>query len=280
MFRIGEFSRLTRVSVKMLRHYDEIGLLAPSVVEPSGYRYYDPAQLPRLNRIIALKDLGFSLEAIAALLDAPPDAAARMFALRRTELQRSIDLDTARLRQLDALAAGRDDTAQHDVVLRGVPPCLMATTRCRVAGLGGPITELFERLEAHAAAQRARAAASPLLILHDDEYRESDLDVEAAVPITREVAATREIAVREVEGCATMACVIYRGGYGQMREVLQVLLAWTGRHSMRIAGPLREVYLRFAADEAGYRLPAAFLTETTSGLVTEVQLPVEPGGRP
>lgn len=65
MFKISEFSRFTRVSVKMLRHYDEIGLLRPAHIDPvNNYRYYSADQLPRLNRIIALKDLGFSLSEI------------------------------------------------------------------------------------------------------------------------------------------------------------------------------------------------------------------------
>jgi DNA-binding transcriptional MerR regulator len=70
MFKIGEFSRLSRVSVRMLRHYDQLGLLTPSQTDPfTGYRYYSAQQLPRLNRIIALRDLGFSLEQIAGMLD-------------------------------------------------------------------------------------------------------------------------------------------------------------------------------------------------------------------
>jgi DNA-binding transcriptional MerR regulator len=70
MFKIGDFSRFSRVTVKMLRHYDEIGLLKPARVDPfTGYRYYTADQLPRLNRIIALKDLGFTLEQIGSLLD-------------------------------------------------------------------------------------------------------------------------------------------------------------------------------------------------------------------
>src|SRR6185503_14442023 len=101
MFKIGEFSKFTRVTVKMLRHYDELGLLAPSFVEPdTGYRYYLADQLPRLNQIIALKDLGFSLDAIAALVDerTPPGERAAVLGERRTELERAIADDTTRLR--------------------------------------------------------------------------------------------------------------------------------------------------------------------------------------
>ena len=70
MFRIGEFSRLSRVSVRMLRHYDQLGLLTPAQIDPStNYRFYAADQLPRLNRILTLRELGFSLEQIGALLE-------------------------------------------------------------------------------------------------------------------------------------------------------------------------------------------------------------------
>ncbi|HWM85848.1 MAG TPA: MerR family transcriptional regulator, partial [Kofleriaceae bacterium] len=281
-FKIGEFSRFTRVTVKMLRYYDEIGLLRPSHVEPAtGYRYYMAEQLPELNRILALKDLGFPLDAIAVLRDESRsrEEKAALFRERRSELERSIQREAARLRQLDALQAGSAglDQDRHDVVLRAVPSCRMATIRRRVAALYGSVTAMFEELEAHVAAHRARASASPLLLLHDEEYREADLELESAVPLTRPVPETADIRVREVEGCPTMACVIYRGGYDQTGGVLQTLLAWTELHGMRIAGPVREVYLRFGADQRGYRLPSGFLAGTASEFVTEVQLPLVEG---
>ena len=70
MFTIGDFARHGRVSVRMLRHYDATGLLRPARVDPaSGYRFYEAGQLARLNRIIALKDLGFTLEQVRTMLD-------------------------------------------------------------------------------------------------------------------------------------------------------------------------------------------------------------------
>ena len=70
MIKIGDFARLAEVSIVTLRHYDEIGLLKPvSVDKFTGYRYYSIEQLPRLNRILALKDLGFSLEQISTMLN-------------------------------------------------------------------------------------------------------------------------------------------------------------------------------------------------------------------
>lgn len=90
MFTIGDFARHGRVSARMLRHYDAIGLLRPDRTDPdTGYRYYGPAQLARLNRVIALKDLGFTLQQVRAVLDEQVDVdeLRGMLRLRRAELE-------------------------------------------------------------------------------------------------------------------------------------------------------------------------------------------------
>ncbi len=105
MFTIGDFARHGRVSVRMLRHYDAIGLLRPAKVDPaSSYRFYEASQLARLNRIIALKDLGFTLERVRAILDEQVSAGELrgMLRLRQAELQSQIAADAARLGQVEA----------------------------------------------------------------------------------------------------------------------------------------------------------------------------------
>ena len=100
MFKIGDFSKLSQVSVKTLRYYDEIGLLRPSEIDRfTGYRYYAAGQLSRLNRILLLKGLGLSLDQIGRLLesDLPPDQLRGMLKLRRAEIERSIEDEEARL---------------------------------------------------------------------------------------------------------------------------------------------------------------------------------------
>ena len=90
MFSIGEFARHGRVSVRMLRHYDTIGLLRPASVDAAtGYRFYQAGQLAELNRIIALKDLGFTLQQVQAILAEQVSAAELrgMLKLRRAEIQ-------------------------------------------------------------------------------------------------------------------------------------------------------------------------------------------------
>ncbi|WP_433677350.1 MerR family transcriptional regulator [Microbacterium gorillae] len=109
MYTIGEFAALGHVSVRMLRHYDAIGLLRPAEVDPfSGYRRYEPAQLEDLLRVVELRDLGCSLDDAAAVLGAD-DARAALIAVlarRRSELHTAIDQERARLARVEQRLSG------------------------------------------------------------------------------------------------------------------------------------------------------------------------------
>src|SRR5438477_5348370 len=173
MFRIREFSRFSRVSVKMLRHYDRLGLLVPAFVDPdTRYRYYSARQLPRLNRILALRDLGFSLADIADLLeqDLSQPALRRMLERRRLEIQRELEHDRRRLSQLESALDTLADPARVpaiDVVVRGTSPVRVASARSRVPDLESAVEEMFEALESGVARCGLRAPGPPLLLYHD-----------------------------------------------------------------------------------------------------------------
>src|SRR5262249_50556376 len=103
MFRIGEFAQIAQVSGRLLRHYDQLGLLKPARVEPAtGYRFYSIRQLPRLNRILALKELGLTLEQIAPLLDSEisPGELRGMLTMKRAQIEQSLRAEEARLRHV------------------------------------------------------------------------------------------------------------------------------------------------------------------------------------
>jgi len=281
MFKIGDFSRLTRVSVKMLRHYDEIGLLRPARIDlNTGYRYYSADQLPRLNRIIALKDLGFGLDQIGVLLaeDLSPEEIRGMLKLRRAELEQHVRADLARLTQIETRLRQIEQGQHHeyaDVVLRAVEGQSMATLR-RIAPNGGQyVAQMFTEVEAYVAAHKARAFASPLTIYYDTEYREENFDLEVAVPISREIPDYEAIRIRELPAVPMVACAVYTGSYAKGDDVLNALLVWVETNGYQIAGPMREVYVRFGVDpEPDLGIPSAFLAPRPQLYVTEVQLPI------
>lgn len=276
MFRIGEFSCFSRVSVKMLRHYDEIGLLTPAHTDASsGYRYYTADQLPRLNQIILLKDLGFGLEQIAQLLDAAlsPSALRGALAIKRAEIEAEITTLEQRLSRLDHAwqqLQMHDRLPRHAIIVREVPAQLIASIRRAVDP--SAITDLFETLEAVVARHQARQFSPPLMLFHDTEFREELRDIEVAVPVKMPFA-DDSVQVGELPG-GLMACVVYMGEYGSTDLLLQQFPAWLEANGYQAAGPLREVYLRFGAQNTGYTLPESYLTDTAAAYVTELQLPI------
>lgn len=128
MLKIGEFSRLSQVTVKTLHHYDELGLIKPSHIDPvNNYRFYEVEQLPRIHRIIALKELGLSLEQISTMLDEemPTDQIRGMLRLKQAEIQqemheaqRQLSMVDFRLRMIEA----ETNFPDLDVVIKKLKP--------------------------------------------------------------------------------------------------------------------------------------------------------------
>ncbi|HLU10219.1 MAG TPA: helix-turn-helix domain-containing protein, partial [Oceanobacillus sp.] len=124
MFTVGEFSQLAQVSKRLLRYYDEIGLLKPIRIDPTtGYRYYSAEQLPRLNRILALKELGLSLDQIQRLLsdNVSTDEMQGMLLLKKAEIEQQLRSELQRIRNIEArlLSIRNAETSKPlDVVIK------------------------------------------------------------------------------------------------------------------------------------------------------------------
>jgi DNA-binding transcriptional MerR regulator len=289
MFKISDFSRFTRVSVKALRHYDRLGILRPAHVDPQNhYRYYSARQVSRLQRILALRELGFSLEHVADILAAESSRTTlrRLLEMRRTEIERQLALDRERLAQLDARLLELDEGTSAtlpEAVVQKIPAIRVASRRARVPELDEGVRLLFEAVERDALHAGARAAGPPILIYHDRDHRMVAADVEAAVPVTPDVRRCGRSKVRTLPAMLSAACVTYAGSYDQWTEVLGGLLAWMQTRRLVPAGPSREVYLQFRTREAlRLGLPREFLSERSEDLVTEMQIPVarRGGGTP
>jgi len=280
MFRIGEFSKLTRVSVRMLRHYDQLGLLKPSRTDSStNYRYYSADQLPRLNRILALRDLGFSLEQIAGLVtdDLPSNQLLGMLKLKRAEIEQEMQVEQMRLARLEARILqmnGRETSRQYDVVLREIEPQLVASYR-DVAQDDDRIQFMFEKLEKYVARFDARADKPPMTIYHDPEYRDKDIDAEVAVPLKTAIPGNEEIRVVEMPRISKAAYVVHTGSYVTIYQAYNALLSWIETNGYRMTGPIREVYLSYSAEGLGFELPSTYLVKESNLFVTELQLEIE-----
>src|SRR5262245_53459709 len=285
MFRRRDFSRLARVTIKTLRHYDRLGLLVPAFVDPaSRYRHYSARQVERIHRIRALRDLGFSLEEIAAILGKDPSRRTmrRFLEQRRDEIAAQMKSDARRLAEIEASLHELEERRPPalEAVVREIPPVCVATRRARVADLDAGAEALFEAVEADALAARARLPGPPMLLYHDRDYRESGATIEAAVPIRPDTRSVGRSKVCTLPGHAAAACVLYHGGYDQWAQVARGLVPWLERRRLVPSGPVREVYLQFGAnDPVGLRLPRSYIVSRREDLLTEMQIPVRSAAR-
>ncbi len=230
-----------------------------------------------MQRILLLKDLGFSLDQIRDLLATPLEAGEFLASLeeRRSELLVDIARDQSRVRKLDALRESlKEAWVAPAVIVRDVPAISVHSIRARVPHFGEPVQQLFESAETAVARLRARADASPFMIFHDQDYREEAVDIEVCIPVKPNAANT--LLTRTIEAASSVGCLTYQGPYDQTAALYGSMLIWMERSGLRIAGSLREVYHRFGADQTGYRLPAHMIAASSKDYVTELQVPVAP----
>ncbi|MGV9213381.1 MerR family transcriptional regulator [Micromonospora sp. RB23] len=259
MFTIGDFARLGRVSVRMLRHYDSIGLLRPATVDPhTGYRFYRAAQLRRLNRVIALKDLGLTLEQVRAIVDEAVDTAELrgMLRLRRSELAARLAADTARLAAVEArlrMIESEGQMTSQDVVLKKIPPVRVAELTAVAPSYQsqdiGPVIqplypELFRRLDAAGITPNGPAIAwyEPA----DDEGEA--VVVHAGVSVAGGVAAVPDVTVRDLPAVGTAATIVHHGSMDDADRSVQALARWIEDNGYRPDGFAREVYLEYCQE--------------------------------
>lgn len=274
MFKIGEFARLSGVSAKSLRHYDGLGLFRPVWVNPAnGYRFYSPAQLPELYRIVALKDLGIPLHDVAELVVGGADLSA-VLERRRTELEMERAALDRRLAALDIRVDVEGRSAHPDVVTRKLGSELVGGVRVRL-GPGEDLEPVFNEIEAHVRDLGVRAARPPQTIVHA-QAPDGSRDVEPVVPLTRRMPEHPRISCWRLPA-AQVAAVIHRGPYDGLVPARDSLSEWIRASDLTVSGPLRIVYLQFGADPS-LEVPGSFLTESANHFVTELQQPYRSAG--
>lgn len=267
MFSIGDFARHGQVSVRMLRHYDAIGLLPPARVDPAtGYRSYAATQLARLNRVVALKDLGFTLQQVAAILDEKVDSAELrgMLRLRQAELQAQLSADTARLAQVDLrlrLIESEGTLPMDDITIKTIPGVRLAELTGFADGfypeaITPVIGPLYESLWERVGGQ----AIGPAIAWYSDA--QDGVLVHAGIPVGPEFAASDGIAIVDLAPIPTAATIVHRGPMDSVLSTMQTLSRWLEANGYRSTGYHRELYVEYGMG-------------STEDWVTELQEPIE-----
>ncbi|MEM8861733.1 MAG: MerR family transcriptional regulator [Chloroflexota bacterium] len=273
MFLSGEFSKISRVSKRLLHYYDDIGLLKPAHIdEENGYRYYSAKQLPDLNRILALKDLGLTLEQIKKLLDAElsDDEIQGMLLLKKAETEQAVFEETQRLKRIEMrLEQNRIADDEPDVVIKSIPAQPFFSTRA----IFSTEDELFQLINQMTNLIPA-AVSSPILgpmagVFWEDSFSTSNKDIEIGFFLKRPIDKTIRLNDAHLIRCQmlpsvkTMATAVQAAGHDLEFIGLGNIARWIEMHGYKIAGPYREII--FDANQ---------LSEIENATI-EIQMPVE-----
>lgn len=270
MIPIGEFARLGQVSVRMLRHYDSIGLLHPTHTDPfSGYRYYAAVQLARLNRIVALKGLGLTLEQVSSALAEDLDIAhlRGMLRLRRAELEQEQDLASARLTDIEHrlhLIDKENAVSDTDYVLKSLPALRLAAKRGHVrtqpeiaAFVGRSFGELASAI------MNTRGPGHMDVAIATYDMSDDGIDVVVGYGYDAPLDGAESV---DLPAAEQAACAVHLGSMDGIGASWQALATWIEAQGLRPVGVARESYLNTEPqdDQAQW--------------VTELQWPVERAG--
>jgi DNA-binding transcriptional MerR regulator len=262
MFRIGEFAQIAQVSTRRLRFYDEIGLLQPAHADPqSGYRYYAIRQLPRLNAILALQDLGLQLDQIGPLLDdaISPKELRGMLLLKRAEAEQSIRTEEQRLRHIESRIAQIDrqgGISDYDVVVKSLPSQPIIATHHTIVDLeeAGPLVA--------AAAAAGRAAIRPdhrgnLIVVAQNDPVSGRLDLTIGYTLNRSIG--RSVTAhgltfnpRTLPAINSAATIVRQGTNPESHAAFGAIGTWIEANGYVVDGPSREVFLEPVLEPPGF----------------------------
>lgn len=264
MLKIGYFSKLSRISVRMLRHYDDIGLLKPKVVDKwTGYRYYDEAQLIAAGKIQMLKDLDFGLSMIKELLTDSEDsdkignllkAKQKDLIMEESELREQIKLIDNAIKNLKK----EGDFMNYIVNFKTIPELYVASVRKIIPEYTAEGT-LWETLTKELQKQKCKEdyPCYAISVYHDKEYVENNADVEVRFAVTGSYKDTEEVKFKTVPSVKVASC-LFKGAYNQISAVNEAIARWANENGYEFNGAAFWIYHKGPHETQN---PEEFITE-------------------
>lgn len=268
MFRIGEFSKLTQVSIRMLRYYDEVGLLKAAEVDKwTGHRMYSVDQIPRLNRIIYLRDSGFNVSEIILALEMDDCLLLKCLGQKQLEIEQTIKNEQEKIRKI-ALAKNeiRENKGElhYNISIKAIPKYHVLSLR-KIVPTYYSEGDLWNELSAFAKKQKIEISNHTFSVYHDTEYKEQNVDIELCVPVSKLCKDIAPFCFRTIEPVPIMACTMVYGDFSNIKGAYLAFAEWLQKNSKyRLSIPTRQIVHRGAWNEKN---PTKYLTE--------IQIPLE-----
>ncbi|MEM7028612.1 MAG: MerR family transcriptional regulator [Chloroflexota bacterium] len=255
MFRIGEFSKIAQTPDSQLRFYDRIGLFQPSHIDQfTGYRYYTADQLPDLNRILALKEMGLTLDQIKRLVldNISAEEIRGMLTLRKAQAEQAVQdelnrlrIIEARLKQVESQGVMTDD----DVILKSVPAQPLYSTRNVLPNLFDGASIMGELMQCVPAEISQKRLSHLIAIIHGHAFRIEQANVEMGFLLNDTVdtplllPSGNEVTMRILPAEEKVISAVRVGPFENGYESYAQLGRWVESNGYKISGPVREIFI-------------------------------------
>lgn len=281
MFRIGEFSKLCGLSADTLYHYEKQKILIPMSIDKfTGYRYYDASQIVTVNKILALKDAGFSLIEISNLIkdETPVRLLLEMLENKAQLLASTLEEEYNRLERLHRnifLIKNGGIPQMNEIIIKTVEPILVASTRKVFAknSFDENLEQMWPKVNNYIDEKGIKRTIPCLMLYHSGWwdmkqwniiYDEQTLDVEVVEPVTKYFEGNGEVQVYELPKIEKMACIVHHGPFSTIAETFDTLFEWIRQNNYVADGPIREIYHK-----------GDWATDNPNEYITELQIPIK-----
>ncbi len=248
MFKIGEFSKLMQVSVRMLRYYDEVGLLTPAEVDKwTGHRLYSVEQIPRLNKILYFRDSGLNVSEIALALMMDEQSLLAQLDKKRIEIENAIQTEQEKLRKIEIAKSeiqGCKGELHYNISVKSSPAYQVLSLRKVVPNYYSE-GDLWKELSTFIGAQKIEIIGNTFSIYHDTEFRETDVDIELCAPVKKMGKAKDPFCFHITEPIPYMACTMVYGDFANIKCAYIAFAEWlqaNGKYKM--SNPMRQIVHR------------------------------------
>lgn len=281
MFKIGEFSKLCGLTADTLYHYEKLKILIPlSIDKFTGYRYYDASQLVTVNKILALKDAGFSLDEISNVLknNVSVTLLLEMLENKAKSLEAALSDEYSRLERLHTnifMIKNGGIPQMNEISIKKIEPILIASIRkiFPKKGFDENLEKMWPAVNSYIEEQGVKRTIPCLMLYHSGwwdlkqcniMYHDQTLHVEVAEPVTKSFMGNGEVQVYELPLVEKMACIVHHGSFSTISKTFDMLFGWMKQNSYQADGPIREIYHK-----------GDWATNNPDEYITEVQVPIK-----
>lgn len=264
LYKIGMFAGMNRVTVKTLRYYDEQKLLEPVYVdEENGYRYYEAGQMAQLQRILALKDMVFSIDDIRRILKGADERA--LLLEKKQQILKELATLTAKLAQVESYLAKESVNLASPVIVKELPEVIVCSMKQRIQSYDELFT-LMPQMGLQMESLECVCAKPEYCFTHylEEGYQEEDILVEICEAVTEQKADNSMVTFQTMPYIPQAACIFHKGSYNTLHQSYAMLLAYIEENGYEICGNIRESYI-----------DGVWNKETEEEWLTEIQIPVK-----